>query len=312
MKLIYCTDCNSVLNLNVELKTCPCGKSGGRYLNRIDAEYFGKDAIPLGFNNFSLAAAITGQPKSGRGKIFEAFVISKKCPTLKKKRNPKMTTLKNKNSDGKIPNGTIVLLTEVKSHHGKTCLEEFGNLARLVDLKDGEYRLVSPSVSDPFASGYWSYWIPKRNVTLTVHKTILNDNTPMDFERLWEHNQGAIFLKNENSGLEWKREIAQYFFRHGGMHGAHLAKSKQAEIAKKFDFTDSFKGTDFGHKDYTKIVFTGLMKVVRGYANGNTLEHILEGLGYIVVDRIARTAKVTDAGKDAMYELTKLYVDLRD
>jgi hypothetical protein len=51
----------------------------------------------------------------------------------------------------------------------------------------------------------------------------------MNFEKLWEHNQGALFFKSENSSLEWKKNIAEYFFR----HGAKFRDAQIAELTKK-------------------------------------------------------------------------------
>lgn len=39
------------------------------------------------------------------------------------------------------------------------------------------------------------------------------------FEWLWQHNQGALFLKDENSSLEWKKSLAEYFYNNGYDHG---------------------------------------------------------------------------------------------
>lgn len=46
----------------------------------------------------------------------------------------------------------------------------------------------------------------------------MNKNTN-DFEWLWEHNKGALFLKEENSSLEWKKSLANYFYYNGFDHG---------------------------------------------------------------------------------------------
>jgi len=83
MKLLYCPVCNSVFNLVVgEWKQCKCGKAGGYYLDNFQAMYNG--GIPLGFNSYTLVDAVGGQPEKGMGRRFEAFVIPKECPTMKK------------------------------------------------------------------------------------------------------------------------------------------------------------------------------------------------------------------------------------
>ena len=38
------------------------------------------------------------------------------------------------------------------------------------------------------------------------------------FEKLYQHNQGALFFKDKNSSKEWKRSIAEYFYRYGAQH----------------------------------------------------------------------------------------------
>lgn len=88
MKLVWCIECNDLFNLDNHPKTCSCGKCGGRYLGKLNAEYWGK-AIPVGFDNVTMALAVKFQPEEGRGSRFDAFIIPKKCPTLKKIRKPK-------------------------------------------------------------------------------------------------------------------------------------------------------------------------------------------------------------------------------
>jgi hypothetical protein len=86
MKLLLCLSCQDVIRLPINLKerSCQCGKVKGRYLNHLHAEYSGESAYPIGFDNHTLAAAISTQPQSGKGKEFTAFIIPKECPTFKK------------------------------------------------------------------------------------------------------------------------------------------------------------------------------------------------------------------------------------
>lgn len=83
MKLIVCPKCSYVFGLKQEPLFCLCGKSGGEYIDNLNAVIWG-DAIPLGFANWSFIAALREQPESGMGKNFEAFVIPKVCPTVKR------------------------------------------------------------------------------------------------------------------------------------------------------------------------------------------------------------------------------------
>ena len=41
----------------------------------------------------------------------------------------------------------------------------------------------------------------------------------MEFEKLWQHQQGALFLKDENPTKEWKKSLAEYFYREGLKQG---------------------------------------------------------------------------------------------
>jgi hypothetical protein len=72
-----------VVRLIDKVRICKCGQTGGAYINDIDAEYFGP-CFPLGFANSSFVFALKAQPEEGMGQKFEAFVIPKKCPTMKK------------------------------------------------------------------------------------------------------------------------------------------------------------------------------------------------------------------------------------
>jgi len=90
MKLIYCRACYNVFKLESQPRYCECGQSGGQYLSdRLNAKYWGKWAVPLGFSNISLVDAVENQPEEGMGQIFEAFVIPKKCETMVKVDDPR-------------------------------------------------------------------------------------------------------------------------------------------------------------------------------------------------------------------------------
>ena len=87
MKLIYCTICQDLVKLKMELTYCECEKSCGKYLeDGLNAIYFGDYAVPLGINNFNFVEALKKQPKDGLGKRFEAFIISVECPTFRKEK----------------------------------------------------------------------------------------------------------------------------------------------------------------------------------------------------------------------------------
>lgn len=87
MKLILCKNCSDVIRLFEEVRHCKCGRTGGKYLNDVESEYWGEDAMPIGFANPSLLQALRGQPEKGKGREFKAFIIPKDCPTMKKVKN---------------------------------------------------------------------------------------------------------------------------------------------------------------------------------------------------------------------------------
>lgn len=81
--MILCPKCNDVVKLRAEPRTCACGASYGRYIDDVQAVYGGQ-AIPLGIANESLAWAVRCQPEAGKGERFDAFVIPKACPTMRR------------------------------------------------------------------------------------------------------------------------------------------------------------------------------------------------------------------------------------
>lgn len=87
MKLIFCPRCNDVRKLGYRKTTCQCGASTGWYkpdgLQAIGLQaIIVGAAIPLGIDNSSLASAIKNRPLKGKGKLFDAFVIPSRCPTI--------------------------------------------------------------------------------------------------------------------------------------------------------------------------------------------------------------------------------------
>lgn len=84
MKLIFCPKCEDIVKCQKSGRTCQCGASGGRYIDNLNAVYWG-EAIPLGLANSSFVTALRLQPENGLGSRFEAFVIPKTCLTFIKK-----------------------------------------------------------------------------------------------------------------------------------------------------------------------------------------------------------------------------------
>ena len=92
MKLLFCKSCQDVVALRLTTRSCFCGESGGQYVDNINAKFWGKKAILIGFNNGSLNIALYEQNMLGDrddsyGRRFEAFIIPEKAPSVKKVEN---------------------------------------------------------------------------------------------------------------------------------------------------------------------------------------------------------------------------------
>jgi hypothetical protein len=87
MKLLFCTSCRDVFSLKKSEVKCSCLKSGGKYLDDINAEYYGP-CIPLGFNNVSFVKAWSETLQNctlATGVRFIAFVVPSTCYTFRRK-----------------------------------------------------------------------------------------------------------------------------------------------------------------------------------------------------------------------------------
>lgn len=84
MKLLFCRKCQDVIRLQPEERVCLCGETGGRYFDKTKAVYWGDSAVPLGFNNRSLAGALKEPVIIGHGRVFEAFICPVICRTFEK------------------------------------------------------------------------------------------------------------------------------------------------------------------------------------------------------------------------------------
>jgi len=72
-----------VLALHRAWRFCICGKSGGAFIDELNAEVMG-EAISLGFAMTSFIRAINSRPDKGWGKEFEAFVVPRTCNTIRR------------------------------------------------------------------------------------------------------------------------------------------------------------------------------------------------------------------------------------
>ena len=93
MKLLICLDCMDIFNLKKHEKVCGCGKTKGKYIDDIKAEYSG-NAMPIGFANSSFSAAYHEQRKKDKlnfaksdftkGTEFTAFFIPASAKSINK------------------------------------------------------------------------------------------------------------------------------------------------------------------------------------------------------------------------------------
>lgn len=89
MKLLYCSWCGDVQKLRSTPTYCACGMSVGMYLpDGLNAVYGGKECLPIGISNKSLATKHGGyEPcrtadENGLGVKLEAFVVPSTAPTI--------------------------------------------------------------------------------------------------------------------------------------------------------------------------------------------------------------------------------------
>ena len=93
MKLLYCLNCGDLFNLAMKEKSCGCGKTKGRYVDNLNAQYEGKTQ-PVGISNGSFRHAFIIQQEEDKvkkaknecckGVEFTAFFIPKAATSLEK------------------------------------------------------------------------------------------------------------------------------------------------------------------------------------------------------------------------------------
>ena len=82
MKFVYCQCCGDLRKLKLrEVMLCNCKAVGGFYLDDLHA-VISQEAIPIGWDNRSFAAALKGRPIKGDGHVYTAFTIPEECPTV--------------------------------------------------------------------------------------------------------------------------------------------------------------------------------------------------------------------------------------
>ena len=79
MKLIYCSNCKDIYNLNYKMKSCSCGKTKGIYVDRDNVLYGGDFATCLGLDNNGIAVALENQRLDGYAVRFDSYVCALFC-----------------------------------------------------------------------------------------------------------------------------------------------------------------------------------------------------------------------------------------
>lgn len=100
MKLLACSKCSGIINLRRQIKACPCGAVGGRYLaDGLHAVYWGP-AIRLAISNpefLSAAAREQTDEAHGEAKVagheFHAWIIPWDSPRLVAKRRDEVEAI---------------------------------------------------------------------------------------------------------------------------------------------------------------------------------------------------------------------------
>lgn len=89
MKLLLCTDCQSIFSLTQHhIRSCECGNVKGLYVDELNARFrsINNNYFMMGFANYTVQKAISeycrfGSP-DGMGLNFTAFVIPEPCSTF--------------------------------------------------------------------------------------------------------------------------------------------------------------------------------------------------------------------------------------
>jgi DNA-directed RNA polymerase subunit RPC12/RpoP len=71
-----CANCQDIVSLIKKPRFCDCGKCGGRYIDKLNAEVWGDDLIIIGFDNRSFVNAIFLAQNYNKYENFRTFLIS--------------------------------------------------------------------------------------------------------------------------------------------------------------------------------------------------------------------------------------------
>jgi hypothetical protein len=92
MKLLMCSKCNEIFNLDYSIKSCKCGLTKGSYLSDAESKKHGiaeytEYGIPIVIKNNSLFQAINENSEFQDGKTIICFVASKESIYFRKNSN---------------------------------------------------------------------------------------------------------------------------------------------------------------------------------------------------------------------------------
>ena len=75
MKLLFCTKCQDMIKMTINLRGCTCGASSG-YIkaDKVTAVINGPMKV-VGINDKTFYEAVNHQPRQGYGKEFTAFIL---------------------------------------------------------------------------------------------------------------------------------------------------------------------------------------------------------------------------------------------
>jgi hypothetical protein len=84
MKLLHCSNCGDIFNLDLTKKSCRCGETWGYYqTDGVKAVVSaGRHTTAIGFTNPTFLYARINRPKSGMGERFTAFVMPEHCDNI--------------------------------------------------------------------------------------------------------------------------------------------------------------------------------------------------------------------------------------
>lgn len=88
MKILACRKCGNLIILTTDRQCCPCGLSGGRYVNNLVVVVFGP-AIVVAMSNSDIADAMGAKPNEHRA--IRAWKMGRRGDSVRWVRNSSMS-----------------------------------------------------------------------------------------------------------------------------------------------------------------------------------------------------------------------------